>query len=118
MQPAATLPRAARAGVRYFALVFAAGVAFGLVRVPVLVPLFGARTAELMEMPFMLVVVLLAAQHVVTRFALPASGVPRLVAGFVALGLLLGGEWVLLAVRRIPVADYIASRDPVSGGVY
>lgn len=44
-----------KAGALYFAFVFGAGFLLGGIRVPLLVPRFGERTAELMEMPIMFV---------------------------------------------------------------
>jgi hypothetical protein len=111
--------RAFKAGVVYFALVFGAGFVLGSVRVPFLVPRLGARVAELIEMPFMFVVVLLSARFVARRFALPASVSARLGAGLLALALLLVAEAVLVvALQGEALGEYIADRDPVSGGVY
>jgi endonuclease/exonuclease/phosphatase (EEP) superfamily protein YafD len=111
--------RAFKAGVAYFALVFGAGFVLGSVRVPFLVPRVGARVAELIEMPFMFVVVLLSARFVARRFALPASVAARLGAGLLALALLLVAEAVLVvALQGKALGEYIADRDPVSGGVY
>jgi hypothetical protein len=84
-----------------------------------LVPRLGARLAELLEMPFMLLVIVLSARFVVSRFTLPPAARTRLSAGFLALALLVAAELslaVLLQGRSL--AQYIASRDPVSGSVY
>jgi hypothetical protein len=113
-----TFARAVKAGLFYFALVFAAGFVLGLVRVPFLVPRLGERMAELLEMPVMLGVLVIAAHRVVRRFAPPTRGA-CLAIGLVALALLASAE-VLLAtvVQDRPLGDYLASRDPVSGSVY
>lgn len=108
-----------KAGLTYFALVFGAGFLLGAIRVPFLVPHLGVRTAELIEMPLMFVAIVLAARFVVTRFALPPAAGARLAVGALALAVLLAAELllaVILADRSL--ADYIASRDPVSGSVY
>jgi predicted MFS family arabinose efflux permease len=55
----------------YFMLVFGAGFVSGSIRVPFLVPRLGERAAELIEMPFMLVVIVLSAQFITRRFSLP-----------------------------------------------
>ena len=106
-----------KASLTYFALVFGTGFLFGIIRVPFLVPRLGVRTAELIEMPFMFVAILLAARYVVRRFVLPAGA--RLATGVIALALLLTAELALVIVlQRESLAAYIASRDPVSGSVY
>jgi hypothetical protein len=111
--------RTIEAGFFYFALVFGAGFIMGAVRVPMLVPRLGDRVAELMEMPVMLVVIVLSARFITRRFALPAAASVRLRTGFLALGLLLAAELFLVALLQgRSLAEYIASRDPVSGSVY
>jgi len=103
----------------YFALVFGAGFILGSIRVPFLVPRLGERAAELIEMPFMFVVVLVSARFITKRFSLPAAALPRLGAGFLALGLLVAAEVVLaVALQERTIGEYVASRDPVSGLVY
>lgn len=108
-----------KAGIAYFAMVLGAGFVMGVFRVPFLVPRLGERMAELIEMPFMFVVILLAARFVVRRFALPPHRAVRLAVGLLALGLALLAEILLAAVlQERSLGDYIASRDPVSGSVY
>ncbi len=111
--------RTIKAGMSYFALVFGAGFVLGAIRVPFLVPRLGERVAELVEMPFMFVVIVLSARFITGRFALPAGAVPRLGAGFLALGLLAAAEVLLaVALQDRTLGEYVASRDPVSGTVY
>lgn len=108
-----------KAGVLYFILVFGTGFALGMIRVPLLVPRLGERYAELLEMPFMLLAIVLAARYVVHRFALPAALSVRLAVGFAALALLVAAELLLAAVLGDrSIGEYIAGRDPVSGAVY
>jgi hypothetical protein len=65
-----------RAALLYFALVMGTGFAFGCVRVLLLVPRIGERYAELVEMPFMLLAIVVAARYVVRRFDLsPRLGI-------------------------------------------
>lgn len=110
---------AIRAGLAYFALVFGAGFVLGALRVTLIVPRLGERIAALGEMPLMFVVTLVAARFVVRRFAVPPSMPARLGTGLLALVLLLAAELVLAVVlQERSLADYIASRDPVSGSVY
>jgi hypothetical protein len=111
--------RTIKAGVTYFALTFGAGFVLGSIRVPFLVPRLGERVAELIEMPFMFVVVFISARFIVRRFSLPANVLARLGAGFVALGLLVAAEVLLaVALQDQTLGEYVASRDPVSGTVY
>jgi hypothetical protein len=108
-----------KASLMYFAIVLGAGFLLGMVRVPLLVPRLGERYAELLEMPVMFVVIVLAARHVVGRFRLAPAPWLRLQVGFAALALSVAAE-LLLAVLLQPqsVAQYLAGRDPVSGTVY
>jgi hypothetical protein len=111
--------RVLRAGFTYFFLVFAAGFAFGVVRVGWAVGRFGERSAELAEAPLMLLVVFLAARWVVKHFRLPRAAGPRLGMGVLALVLLLACELtVVLALRGLTLEQYLASRDPLAAAVY
>jgi len=107
------------AGITYFALVFAAGFALGVVRVGWLVARIGERNAELLEMPLMLVVVFLAARWVVRRFRLPQAAGPRLGAGILALALLLACELTVVLPwpdpRRVPRLARPARRQCLRG---
>jgi hypothetical protein len=108
-----------KAGVLYFALVFGAGFVLGPIRILWLVPRFGTRTAELMETPLMLAVIIVAARWVTRRLALPSTSSKRLGVGLVALGLLLVAEFsVVLWLRGMTIREYLASRDPMAGTVY
>lgn len=108
-----------RAGAVYFAIVFAVGFVLGAVRAPFLVPRLGERWAELLEMPVMAAVIYFASGHVVRRYALWRDAASRLLAGGVALALLVAAELCLaLLIQDRSLAEYIASRDPVSGTVY
>jgi hypothetical protein len=111
--------RSFKPAVLYFVLVLGTGFVLGMIRVPFLVPRLGERYAELLEMPFMLVAIVLAARHVVRRFALPASMSVRLKVGFAALAMSVLAELLLATVLQgRSLAKFIASRDPVSGSVY
>lgn len=110
---------AIKAGLVYFALVFGAGFMLGTIRITFIVPRVGERIAELGEMPIMFVVTLVAARFVIRHFAVPPSMPARLGTGLLALVLLLAAELVLAAVlQERSLADYVSSRDPVSGGAY
>lgn len=111
--------RILKAALLYFALVFGAGFLLGPIRILWVVPRLGTRTAELIEAPIMLLVVVTAARWTVSRFSVPASRPRRLALGCIALGLLLVAEFSLVPLlRHISINAYLASRDPVSGVVY
>jgi hypothetical protein len=107
------------ASLTYVGLVFGAGFLLGTVRVLLVVPRLGVRSAELLEMPLMAAVVVLAARHVVRRFELPPRLAVRLPVGVFALALMVGVELlVAVALQGRTVAQVISERDPVSGPVY
>ncbi len=113
------LRQAVKAGVVYFALVFAAGFALGAVRVPLIAPRIGERAAELIETPFMLAVIVLSARWIVRRFSLAPAPAVRLGAGLLALALMLAAEFgFVLRLRGMTIAEYVAGRDPLAGTVY
>jgi len=108
-----------KAGALYFALVFAIGFVLGAIRTILIVPRIGARKAELMEAPIMVVVTLLAARWTVLLVALPPMLSARLVMGCMALVLMLIAEFgFVLWIRGLSLRKYFATRDPVSGGAY
>jgi hypothetical protein len=112
------LNRSIRAGLLYFAVVFATGFVLGAIRQLWVVPRVGARTAELLETPLMLAVCFLAASWIVRRFDLDALRL-RITAGLLGLVLLVIAELALVVVLEgMSIPDYIRSRDPISGSVY
>ncbi len=108
-----------RAAATYFALVFGTGFVLGAVRVPLLVPRLGERLAELLEMPWMALAMVLAARLVVRR-QLPGRGpLTRAAAGALALAFMVAAELAVgLLLRQLPLQDILIGRDPVSGAVY
>lgn len=103
----------------YFALVFIAGFALALIRIPLLVPRFGVRIAELIEMPIMLMMIFFAARWIVRRMPAPSTRAARLAVGLIALGLLLLTEFTfVLWLQGLSVREAIINRDPVSGAAY
>ena len=108
-----------KAGLTYFALAFGAGFVLGAIRVTFIVPALGERWAELLEMPVMAVVIYFAARFVARKFVLPPAPASRWSVGGIALFLLLAAEVALATLmQERTLAEYIASRDPVSGSVY
>jgi len=111
--------RILKPGLLYFAVVFGAGLTLGPVRIIWVVPRLGTRSAELMEMPIMLAVTVLAARWIIRRFAVPPTPAVRLGMGFFALVLMLVAEFALVTrLRGISISEYLATRDPVSGTAY
>lgn len=110
--------RALKAGLTYFLLVFGTGFALAFLRIAFLVPAFGVRAAELMEMPVMLAVIAWASRRLAHRNP-ELSRSRRLAAGLAAFALLVAAELgvAYFLGARSPGA-YIATRDPVSGSVY
>jgi len=109
--------RTLKASFGYFLLVFAVGFALGAIRVPLIVPRLGVRSAELLEMPLMVLASFLAARFFVRRYG-PFSAARALGIGALALGLLLAAELGLTVALGQSIHEYIASRDPVSGIAY
>lgn len=108
-----------KSALLYFAIVFGAGFALALIRIPLLVPQFGVRIAELIEMPLMLLVIFFAARWIVRRMRAPATRAARLAVGSIALGLLLLTEFtVVLWMQGLSLREAIFNRDPVSGAAY
>jgi hypothetical protein len=108
-----------KAGVLYFALVFGAGFVLGAIRTLWVVPRVGARKGELIEMPIMLVVTIVAARWIVLHFGITSEALVRLGVGGIALGFMLLAEFGLaLWVRGLSIRQYFATRDRVSGTVY
>lgn len=108
-----------RSALLYYAVVFGAGFALALIRVPFLVPRFGVRIAELIEMPIMLSIIFFAARWIVYQRLTPATAATRLATGLIALGLLLLTEFsVVLWLQGLTLQEAIVNRDPVAGAAY
>lgn len=103
---------------RYFLLVFGAGFMLGTGRVLILVPLLGERTAELLEMPLMLAVIIAAARWVV-RYKLDGRQSSALAVGFIAMGFVLLADLAVgVWLRGMSPTEVFMNRDPVSGAAY
>jgi hypothetical protein len=108
-----------KAGVVYFALVFGAGFVLGTIRTLWVVPCIGTRTAELMEMPSMLAVTIVAARWTVLHLSVPMMWSARIEMGCIALVLMLIAEFgFVLWIRGLSIKKYFSTRDPVSGAAY
>ena len=108
-----------RAAATYFALVFGTGFVLGAVRLPLLVPRLGERLAELLEMPWMALAMLLAARFVVQRQLAGRGPLTRAAAGVLALAFMVAAELAVgLVLQKRPLQEILIDRDPVSGVVY
>ena len=128
-----------KASLLYFALVMGAGFVLGVIWVPFMVPRLGVTSSAWPAgwvmwwsarpvpvwvqvswlLPFWFAVIVLSARHVVARFELDPARSPRLQVGFMALAMAVLAELSMVAAfQGVPVAQYIAGRDPVSGTVY
>jgi hypothetical protein len=108
----------ARLALVYFGSVFSIGFLLGVARTLWVAPSLGERIAELVEMPLMVAASFLVARALMSRAAGVSIRAAALV-GLAALALLLCAELAVVAlVRGQTLADYVASRDPVSGSAY
>jgi hypothetical protein len=111
--------RIVKASGIYFALVFGAGFVLGTIRVLWLVPTLGTRTAELLEMPIMLIVVILSARWVTQQVQVPPTASSRLGMGGMALAMMLALDFtVVLWIRGLSFRQYVEAFDPVAGTAY
>lgn len=105
--------------IAYFACLFATGFLLGTIRVLLIVPRLGERTAELLEMPFMLVAILIAARWINQQYLSSAEPFQRLGVGFIALLFMLIADFgVGVFLRGMQPLEVITSRDAISGTVY
>ncbi len=108
-----------KAGTFYFAIVFAAGFIMSPLRVFFLIPEFGIKTAELVVLPIMLLIIIFSASWIMHRFNLPGRSASSIITGIIALGLMLLAEFsVVLKVQDLSISDYLLNKDPVSSIVY
>lgn len=103
----------------YFALVFGAGFVLGTIRVLLIVPIVGTRTAELLEAPLMLIVVIVSARWVVRYLDVRPTAASRLGMGGMALTMVLMLDFtVVLWIRGLSFSQYTEAFDPVAGTAY
>jgi hypothetical protein len=89
--------QATRAGMVYFAVVFAAGFVLGAARVGLVEPRLGPFLAVAAEVPVMLAIAWAAAGWIALRLAVPQDLSARAVMGGTGFGLLLLAEAALAA---------------------
>lgn len=108
-----------RAALLYFAFVLGAGFILGVLRVTFLVPRIGERWAELAEMPVMALVIFYSAGDILRRFPEINQAGKSCLVGLLALAFSVCAELALATVlQERTLAQYIGSRDKVSGSVY
>jgi hypothetical protein len=90
--------RSVRAGLVYFAIVFAAGFALGTLRVLVVVPHIGELPAVLAELPILLGVSWVACGYAIRRYDVSAAFEARGAMGLVAFGVLMAVEYLMANV--------------------
>ena len=108
-----------QASLWYFAIVLGTGFVLGVFRVPFLVPRIGERWAELAEMPLMATVIFIASGYILRRFPAICQPSRSLIVGVLALAFSVAAELALaIVLQDRTLAEFIASRDKVSGSVY
>jgi hypothetical protein len=91
----------------------------GTIRVLLVVPRIGTRTAELIETPVMILVSFIAARWTIRRLVAQPTTRERIAIGFVALALLVSAEFTFaIWFQDLTISKYLASRDPVAGTAY
>jgi len=111
--------RILKAALVYFLIVFGVGFLLGPIRILLVVPRLSERMAELLEVPLILLVIILAANWIVRRFQLPMRPIYRLGPGAIAFILGLLFEFgLVLKLRGLTLTEYFVSRDPVAAAVY
>lgn len=113
------MARAVRLGLLYFVLVFGAGFVLGPVRVLLVAPRIGDRSAELIELALMAAWIWIVARWLVRRYAVPPAARERLAIGAVAAALsVILDLTVVLRLRGMTMASYVANFDPVAGTAF
>ena len=108
-----------KSGALYFALVFGTGFVLGTIRILLVVPRIGTRTAELIETPVMILVSFIAARWTIRPLVAQPTTTERIAIGFVALALLVIAEFTFaIWFQDLTISEYLASRDPVAGTAY
>src|SRR5690242_7937224 len=111
--------RILKSALLYFAIVFAVAFALGTMRVFWIVPQIGARGAELLEMPILLLVIVVAARRIVRFMHLEPTLAARFGMGAIALAVVIAWDFTLvLWLRGLTLDNYRATLDPVTGAAY
>lgn len=109
--------RALLFAVLYFAAVFGAGFVFGVIRALFVTPAVGESTAELIEAPFMLAVIVAVAWALARRHRGPRSELA--IGGALAALLVLAADLAVgIGLRGLSAYAVIFERDALAGSVY
>ena len=107
-----------KAAVLYFLVVFGSGIVLGTLRTLLVEPQLGATMAELLELPLMITICLLAARWIVRRVPM-ATVLEWCTVGALSLCLLLFAECVLVTqIRKLSIAEYFSTRAPIAVVAY
>lgn len=102
------MPNALTAGVVYFAAVFSAAFAIGVLRTLVIAPAIGELAAVLIEVPILLALSWIVCGWVLRRIPVPQA-IGRLMMGILAFGLLMVAELLLsILIGHRTVAEHFA----------
>lgn len=111
-----TRSRAINAGLLYFVGVFAAGFAFGGIRLMLVVPAVGETWAVVIETPFILGLSWLLCVRAIRKFQVDTRTQSRLLMGAVAFVCLLVAEYVLwTGMFANPPATFLPRYQTLSG---
>ncbi len=109
------LVRVMKAGAVYFLVSLGAGFTLEYIRLELVALHFSERLAEILEIPTVLLATMIGARWAVDRLTLPPLPGVRLGVGFVALGLALITQFmVVLPIRGLSSTEYLAGQDPIS----
>ena len=104
------MPNWIRAGIAYFAVVFAIGFLLGIIRVTLVVPRVGLLVAVAFEVPLMVSASWIVCRRLVQRFGVAGTTPLRLGMGAVAFGILMIAEAALAVfLMGQSVAQHFAS---------
>ena len=109
------LVRIVKAGAVYFLVALGAGFVLEFVRLELVALHFSERLAVILEIPTVLLATMIGARWAVDRLTLPPLPGVRLGVGFVAIGLALIAQFmVVLPIRGLSYAEYWASQNSTS----
>ncbi|MBI3677552.1 MAG: hypothetical protein HY243_13150 [Proteobacteria bacterium] len=112
------MPAAARAGVAYFAIVFALGFALGTLRVTVLIPRLGELGGVSIELPVMIAASFAICGALIKRFTVSAAYEARLVMGVVAFALLMIAEFAVSTfIFQRGANEFVANLTTLAGAL-